>query len=421
MLELIIILVMGLAIASAAAMLLTSNAVHSALFLIVTMMCIAFLFLTLNAPFLAMIQITVYAGAIMVLFLFVIMLLGSERLDAEPKEVSADRRFRWFLPLATGLGFAFILMLGVVMLGGRPLEREIPGPTPLVRVINAAPDVGNIEVHTVDDVLVSDVAYRSASSFMAIPPGETRLMVHYADDTMQEISATLEAGSTTNLIVYGAGAQPQLTLVADDLNTVTQDNSSRVHVFNAYTEPVALVDFRSEFDENDTVVLIPEIAPGQVSEAFYVGEGGVDWTFVRAEEQDDRLFRMNEYEFERDTSDFIVFLGEPTTNAGEASVRPVATPFSVESRPSFGGPRAIGYLLFTDFMLPFQLLGLLLLAAMVGAIVLTHREVERAKGRGAGQRRVVSRPLVNVIASQVGHEVVSAEDKPAQLPEKMGD
>ena len=65
MLELIIILVMGLAIASAAAMLLTSNAVHSALFLIVTMMCIAFLFLTLNAPFLAMIQITVYAGAIM--------------------------------------------------------------------------------------------------------------------------------------------------------------------------------------------------------------------------------------------------------------------------------------------------------------------------------------------------------------------
>ncbi len=57
-------------------MLLSDNAVHSALFLIVTMGCIAFLFLLLNAPFLAMIQITVYTGAIMVLFLFVIMLLG---------------------------------------------------------------------------------------------------------------------------------------------------------------------------------------------------------------------------------------------------------------------------------------------------------------------------------------------------------
>ena len=86
------------AVVAAIFMLMSDNAVHSALFLIVTMGCIAFLFLLLNAPFLAMIQITVYTGAIMVLFLFVIMLLGSERLqdndpsrNAEPASASLGR------------------------------------------------------------------------------------------------------------------------------------------------------------------------------------------------------------------------------------------------------------------------------------------------------------------------------------------
>ena len=49
--------------------------------------------------------------------------------------------------------------------------------------------------------------------------------------------------------------------------------------------------------------------------------------------------------------------------------------------PAFGGPRAIGLELFTNYMLVFQLLAVLLLAAMVGAIVLTHRQrrARRAK------------------------------------------
>ena len=74
------ILVGAIAVVAAVMMLLSENAVHSALFLILNMGCIAFFFLMLNAPFLAMVQITVYAGAIMVLFLFVIMLLGAEKL-----------------------------------------------------------------------------------------------------------------------------------------------------------------------------------------------------------------------------------------------------------------------------------------------------------------------------------------------------
>lgn len=63
---------------AAISMLTSKNAVHSALFLILNFAAIAVFYLILNAPFLAVVQITVYAGAIMVLFLFVIMLLGAE-------------------------------------------------------------------------------------------------------------------------------------------------------------------------------------------------------------------------------------------------------------------------------------------------------------------------------------------------------
>jgi len=421
MLELVIVLVMALAIVSAFLMLITNNAVHSALFLIVTMMCIAFLFLTLNAPFLAMIQITVYAGAIMVLFLFVIMLLGADKLDAATVETPPERRYRLFLPLATALGFALIVMLGAVILGGRPLDREVPGRTPQIRVINAAPDAGEFEVHTSDGVLVSGVPFREASAFVDVPAGETRLLVHFeAIDRMQEISVPLEPNDAYSLIVYGEGAEPQITVVADDISTIEESRSSRVAVFNAYGTPISMIDPRSEFDENDTIVLIPELAPGQISDTFYVETGAIDWTFVNATNTSERLFRLNEHEIGIDDSELILFIGEPTISGANAIVRPSALPIIVEARPSFGGPRAIGYMLFTDFMLPFQLLGLLLLASMVGAIVLTHREAERAKGRGVGRRRV-SRPLVNVIASQVGHEVTTATEEPAQLPEKMGE
>ncbi|MBI3363016.1 MAG: NADH-quinone oxidoreductase subunit J, partial [Chloroflexi bacterium] len=69
-----------IAMLAAGGMLLSRNAVYSALFLIVNFATVAVFFLLLGAPFIAMAQVTVYAGAIMVLFLFVIMLLGAERL-----------------------------------------------------------------------------------------------------------------------------------------------------------------------------------------------------------------------------------------------------------------------------------------------------------------------------------------------------
>ncbi len=79
--ELIAFFILALvAIGAALGMLFSRNAVHSALFLVLNFAVMAVFFLLLNAPFIAMVQVTVYAGAIMVLFLFVIMLLGAELL-----------------------------------------------------------------------------------------------------------------------------------------------------------------------------------------------------------------------------------------------------------------------------------------------------------------------------------------------------
>ena len=122
-------------IACAVAMVISSNAVHSALFLVLNFSAVAVLYLLLQAPFLAMIQITVYAGAIMVLFLFVIMLLGSEK-GAEDHD-----RLPWQRPLAWVLG---LLLLGeglFVMLNSdtstTPVERagELGNPRAIAEAL----------------------------------------------------------------------------------------------------------------------------------------------------------------------------------------------------------------------------------------------------------------------------------------------
>jgi len=81
--DLVLFIILALvAVASALGMLFSRNAIYSALNLIINFGVVAVFYLLLGAPFIALAQITVYAGAIMVLFLFVIMLLGAERLRA---------------------------------------------------------------------------------------------------------------------------------------------------------------------------------------------------------------------------------------------------------------------------------------------------------------------------------------------------
>jgi NADH-quinone oxidoreductase subunit J len=99
-----------LAISSALGMVLSRNAVHSALWLIFNFAVVAVLYVVLNAPFIAMVQVTIYAGAIMVLFLFVIMLLAADI----PLAVIPTRTAHTLLAVA--LGTAMIAILGYVFL-----------------------------------------------------------------------------------------------------------------------------------------------------------------------------------------------------------------------------------------------------------------------------------------------------------------
>lgn len=86
------------AVISALGMLLSRNAVYSALFLVLNFATVAVFYLLLGAPFIAITQVTVYAGAIMVLFLFVIMLLG-----ADPLPEGDETPPVWQKPLAVAL------------------------------------------------------------------------------------------------------------------------------------------------------------------------------------------------------------------------------------------------------------------------------------------------------------------------------
>ena len=88
----------AIALVTAIGMLTSRSAIHSALFLVLTMCSIAVFFLILGGPFIAVVQVSVYAGAIMVLFLFVIMLLGAEKLGK-------SETLAWQQPLAIFLGF----------------------------------------------------------------------------------------------------------------------------------------------------------------------------------------------------------------------------------------------------------------------------------------------------------------------------
>jgi NADH-quinone oxidoreductase subunit J len=91
----------GLAILSGVLVITRKNPVHSALALILTLLCVAGLYLMLYAPFVAGVQIILYVGGIMVLFLFVIMLVNLERSE---KEKQFNQQWLPGLLAAVGLG-----------------------------------------------------------------------------------------------------------------------------------------------------------------------------------------------------------------------------------------------------------------------------------------------------------------------------
>jgi NADH-quinone oxidoreductase subunit J len=99
----------GMILAGALGVILLRNPVHCALMLVVTLFGIALEFIDQSADFLAVVQIIVYAGAIVILFLFVIMFLGVDRREAIGKEP-----FKGQKPIALILGAVTLLLLVIL-------------------------------------------------------------------------------------------------------------------------------------------------------------------------------------------------------------------------------------------------------------------------------------------------------------------
>jgi NADH-quinone oxidoreductase subunit J len=105
----------SISVIGALGMVLARNAVHSALWLVVTMLCLGFLYVVNAAPFLGAVQIIVYTGAIMMLFLFVLMLVGRDASDSLIETLRGQR----IAAIVLGVGFAMLIGTGLARsLGG---------------------------------------------------------------------------------------------------------------------------------------------------------------------------------------------------------------------------------------------------------------------------------------------------------------
>jgi len=106
------------ALGGAMGMVLARNAVHSALFLVLTMGCLAAFYFVQQGPFLGAVQVIVYTGAIMILFLFVLMLVGRDASDSVVETLRGQRVAATLL----GIGFAGLAATAI----GRSLGDTTP-------------------------------------------------------------------------------------------------------------------------------------------------------------------------------------------------------------------------------------------------------------------------------------------------------
>ncbi len=125
-------------IASALGVILFRNAVNSALSLILTLLFLALFYLQLGAIFIAIVQILIYAGAIMVLFLFVVTMFASEASDTELQD-----RIPWQRWVAGILGLVLVGALSYLLFTGTAIDSSaIATGGSLSHVVNTQ---GNIE------------------------------------------------------------------------------------------------------------------------------------------------------------------------------------------------------------------------------------------------------------------------------------
>ena len=383
--ELTLFIIVGaIAVIAAAMMLISENAIYSALFLILNFACIAFLFFLLNAPFLAIVQITVYAGAIMVLFLFVIMLLGAERIHP-----ALQTRFRWVTPAIIVLALAFLITVSVAILNGN-VDLTVPREeTPQVRAVHVVGGVEAVDVYLDGTLFAAALPFRGASDFEEIEPGSHEIAVYSAgadpdsDAPLLQSEVTVTEGRAFSLTAIGqmGGGFNEVALVqaAHTLNYSGEKDGLRVTVVNA-------LPGRPRVDVRDSAidaVIVSGVGYGEARE-FELSKGEHEIGVYATGSPHNQLATYPTQFYKADTLHLLVFA---ELRRADNSFEDVIVHLESQANTTFGSPTHVGRLLFSKYVLPFEIVSVLLLVAMIGAIVLTHEP--------DAQRRRVYRRLAN--------------------------
>jgi NADH-quinone oxidoreductase subunit J len=419
------ILVAAVAIFAAAMMLVSRNAVHGALFLVLNFLCVALLYLMLDAPFLSMIQVTVYAGAIMVLFMFVIMLLGAERLGGAPS------RYPWIAGWALVLtGIFLVIAFIAITRSGIGLLQPVPAE-PDVQFVHAVPDAPAVDVYLNNELVAERLEFREPTEFEAVNPGNYNLLVYPACEAENRaecvdpiaagvaptlaVAVELQPAMTTTFVIAGSLEALRVITVPVDLSTLTDESTVRMTAVNAYPEgqPINVLDY-NESIPSETQILMPAIPYGGYSNTVIVPEGEYTLQFQQGGEV---VSTLRDYETHRKTHELLIFA--PELPAGTETLRPMIMHLEpVRTAEAFGSPQAIGLEMLTTFLLPFELVSLLLLAAMVGAIIITREETVRRERR----RVVVSQAVRRIntgqaaVTTQQTGSATSATSTPSAEP-----
>ncbi|MDX2078296.1 MAG: NADH-quinone oxidoreductase subunit J [bacterium] len=436
--EILFIGVGVLSVAAAVGMLLTKKAVHSALFLIANFTCVAIIYLMLNASFLAMVQIAVYAGAIMVLFLFVIMLLGAENPSAETKE------FKWLTPTTLLLAMGFLGIVALALLGSGINTQETQPAKANLRFVNALSVYPNADFYLDGVLFAGGVSFGesdgTALPFAQVEPGTYSVGVNLANTKRTPLpigEVTVGDGETITVVAYGlpgTDINPTIAVVNEDISA-SSARIGRLTIVNAHApaQTISILDagadriFRDAAEVEGAPVIVHSLPVGGFVTFAEEAPGLRNWVITDAVQKDDVLVRLSgvdansAYEIEAGQSQLLIYTTDRQGDFVTSRTMNVVTPHEY----AFGSPQALGALLFIDYLLPFQMVGILLLTSMAGAIVVAQRTISKPKP-GRPTRRKVSRPLTSVITSQTGTDVTLGEDvpqltAPEETAEPVGD
>jgi NADH-quinone oxidoreductase subunit J len=166
------------ALGGALGMIFARNAVHSALFLVLTMLSLGVLYLVQQAPFLGFVQVIVYTGAIMMLFLFVLMLVGRDASDSVVEVLRGQR----LAAAALGIGLAGLVVAAVT--------RSI-NDVPLAGLAFPDANTGRGNVYNIGRLLFTDYLFAfELTSALLITAAVGGMVLGYVDRHLRGIKRT---------------------------------------------------------------------------------------------------------------------------------------------------------------------------------------------------------------------------------------